>query len=158
VENNTGQGIDDEVSCNTTIRYNTIRNNGNQWGWHGPMGIWLANSSNDDVYSNTLVNNGMMAVEQDRNDTPYSNCGDPTWHTRNNHFHDNTVTLSAQGQQVGLDEDNHDTAIYSGSNWFQTNTYTTPSGCDCWEWNASDVSWSTWRGAGQDTAGSDHTG
>jgi len=150
VENNTGQGIDDEVSCHTTIRYNTIRYNGNQWGWHGPMGIWLANSANDDVYGNILVNNGMMAVEQDRNDTPYTNCGDPNWHTRNNHFHDNTVTLSAQGQQVGIDEDNHDTGVYSGSNWFQNNHYTVPPRCSCWRWGGNDVDRSRWGTFAQD--------
>jgi parallel beta-helix repeat protein len=147
VENNTSYGIFHEVSYDAIIRNNTLSNNGFNGKWLGPAGIWIANSSNVQVYGNTLFGDGIFGVEQQRGS------GDRgPWLLRNIDVHGNRITVWL-GPAAGVDADNGDGLVFAGSNAFSDNTYSTPAGCPCWAWRGDDVVRSGWVAAGQDRTG-----
>jgi len=102
LSNNGGAGIIHEISYNATIHDNTITNDGKDPRGTGPWwggGIIIANSSNVQVYNNTLTDcqNGIMEQSKNRgngsNGLPYA--------LQNVTVYNNTVT-QITGDAAGL--------------------------------------------------------
>ncbi len=99
VHDNTGSGIQYEISHNGRIYNNVVWKNGlaysldsNHWGWGA--GILVQNSNGCDVFSNTLAwnSNGITVLEQNRG---------PAYFVFGTSVHDNTI-VSQDGQEGGL--------------------------------------------------------
>lgn len=146
VESNSGFGIFHEISMDAIIRNNIISGNGDSWGWMGKSGIFVANSSNVEIYGNTLSSNGIAGVQQKRGSGRYG----PRL-LRNLYVHDNKVTVT--GGKTGVAQDMGDFNVYARSNRFQRNTYQAPKGCTCWSWRDRVIDAREWRRYGQDTKG-----
>ncbi|MBZ5515065.1 MAG: right-handed parallel beta-helix repeat-containing protein [Acidobacteriia bacterium] len=127
-------GIDHEISFHATIRYNEIDNDGfasdgtTSSIWWGD-GILVANSSEVEVYGNTVTNcmNGIGGIQQDRglapDGAPYS--------LKNLNVHDNTVTQQVNYASGIVKATNFDDSVYtSWGNHFSNNVFnlSNPSG------------------------------
>jgi parallel beta-helix repeat protein len=152
--NNIGPGIHYEISYDAVIRNNTLSGNGtynNSSPWYGSAGILVATSQNVQVYGNSSSRdgNGIVLLEQSRGS---GNRG--TYMVQNVSVHDNDVRNSIK-QLVGLFNELSDTSYWSSKgNSFAHNAYTAPSGSLAFSWNGSNLTWSGWRSAGQDSTGS----
>jgi len=150
VENNTGVGIDHEISWDATIRGNTLRNNSSallnlgKSCWWGAQ-IMLNNSQNVTITDNTVEavgTNGICVKSMTRNETSA--------------FPQVLGNVSVQGNVVKLSGD-----VYTGmvaeslpSNvTFTGNTYymKVPSNRSFVYMDES--TWQSWQAAGQDTGG-----
>lgn len=91
IEDNGLQGVMYEISAFGTIRYNTIRRNGD-------CAIFISNARDNDIHHNNLTDNfrGIILLVNLTNvwpaNSPYT--GALGWDLRNNSVHDNNVTLT----------------------------------------------------------------
>lgn len=123
VEDNFDTGIFHEISYDAIIRNNTIRRNGlgrglAQYAWAFGAGIAIYNSSNVEVYGNTLEGNhgGITCISHPRGSGAY---GD--WHLKNISIHDNEVQLLYH--ENGLNWDSNP-GVYAHNGVFQDNSPT----------------------------------
>jgi len=154
IDRNGTEGIQIEVSYKTTIRNNTITNNGfadpmNRYGWAWNAGVGVHGSPDVEVYGNTLVSNnmGIVGVQQNRGSGTYG-----PHIVQNLYVHDNTITQtvgsSGAAQDVGSD------AIFTSRNnrWVH-NTYHVPStNRTPFVWKGW-TTWALWRSYAQDLTG-----
>ncbi len=162
VEDNAFAGIFIELSDRAIIRNNTVRRNGfsqPEPAWVLGAGIMLANSSDVEIYGNTVADNrqGITAYHQLRGATPYEDSLPKPfgpWNTRNNDIHDNTITMAvgmtgmAQNIDLGLD-------MFTGwNNRFRNNRYVVaPTNRTPFAWRNSERTVAEWVASGQDTTG-----
>lgn len=141
VEHNAGSGIFHEISFDAIIRDNIVKHNGAvNAGWIWGAGIQIANSSDVEVYNNTLEGNthAIMGSCQNRG----------TWTLDNLNVHNNTVTSSGQ---TGAAED-FNCGVYTTKNLdFEDNDY---FGSASWGWDNAERNWTQWQGYGHDDTGS----
>lgn len=153
VENNVGPGIFHEISYRATIRNNVVRNNahqvkGDKTIWWGGAGIVVANSSDVEVYGNTLVNNngGIGVIQTDRGS---GNLG--LFESRNVNVHDNAITIRT-GTNGLVTVDN--TYFTSKGNSFTNNKYYLDTmGAMRFNWNNSAQTSTNWKSFGMDVNG-----
>jgi parallel beta-helix repeat protein len=156
VEDNDWRGIFHEISYACVIRNNIVRRN----GFNSPgasafegAGILITNSSDVEVYGNTVEDNNaaIMAVEADRGSDHPSGYGPHS--VRNLSVHDNAVRQTDSGQVAGIVDWNPGTDPYSAvaNNRWVRNSYVV--GADTkWHWSPNgDMSLSQWQAAGQDS-------
>lgn len=153
VEGNWGAGIFHEISYGATIRDNVVRNNahrvqgvGNLW-WGG-AGILVGNSSDVEVYGNTLAdNNGGIGIIQ-------SNRGAGTrgaFESSNVFVHDNSITIRTGTNGLVTNDGSYYT---SKGNRFVGNTYFLDGlMARRFEWNHSPRDKDEWRDFGLDING-----
>jgi parallel beta-helix repeat protein len=152
VENNTGPGIDHEISWDGTIRNNTVRNNGSedigQSCWHGYASqIHVNTSQNVQIYGNTVSSaagaNGICLVDATRPQTaPF-----PT-SLANISVHDNTIKLSGTAQ-AGLVGNNDNNVTFDHDAYFVSAT-----GRSQWDWyDKYPLTWAAFRARGQEPHG-----
>lgn len=136
-ENNNGSGIFHEISYSATIRCNISANNGYTQAtgiWYGGN-IFISNSSDVEVYNNTVVcsggdrSNGIVLMCDDR-----FNGDDKPYFARNNHIYDNDITFIKAANITGFVRNNPDCTDYSG-NVYEFNSYhTATTGHDYFNW------------------------
>jgi len=153
IEDNSGPGIFEEISCNAVIRNNTVKRNGfGMPGWVDGAGILVNDSPNVEIYGNTVIDNhdGIAATQSEREETA-GNCDAITQGTislRNLWVHDNYIKM-IEGQS----------GIAGGpvldSNRFDRNTYKLdPSATEeYYRWGSTFMNATEWRAAGHDTNG-----
>lgn len=149
IEDNLYAGISHEISGTAIIRNNIFKGNGARtfgWGWQGQ--IQIQNSSDTEVFANTLVldrrrgGNGIMIVQQNRGAKHMP---------RRNSIHDNDITMAGgEGAAAGWFADYKPKAFAQSGNLFDSNRYQVyaPDG-DLWapnEW----TSFAAWQATGQD--------
>ncbi len=152
VVNNNGMGILHEISYNAIIRNNTVMGNGNSqtaWLWNGQIAV--QNSSNVEVYGNTVQvasggGNGIALINQNRGSGTLG-----PWVAANNYVHDNIITyMGAAGISGIADDTGGNTAI---NNQFDFNHYILLNGGSThWQW-FNVVTWPALRALGQETHG-----
>ncbi len=119
-------GIDHEISFHATIRNNLIENDGfSPLGtgsiWWG-SGILIQNSSNVEVYGNTVTNcmDAIGGIQADRGNAPD---GTP-YRLMNLHVHDNIVTQQVNYAEGIVKATVFDNSVFtSWGNHFQNDTY-----------------------------------
>jgi parallel beta helix pectate lyase-like protein len=155
VIDNAHTGIFHEISYDAVIRDNVVTGNARSWRngiWRA--GIVIANSSNVEVYGNTLSGNGngIAGTEQQRGSGSRGE-----WLLRNLNIHDNILTMSRG--QTGLETLSGDDVFGPRArNRFRKNTYYLRSpDCACFRWRHANVNKSRWVAAGQDRAGTFYT-
>jgi parallel beta-helix repeat protein len=161
ITDNAKAGIMHEISYRAIIRNNTIRRNGHRLGsawWVGGAGVYVVNSPDVEVYSNTIVGNGagvMGRHGESRTNTRLNTNGATA--LRNFHVHDNTITMSAG--RTGIVSDSADTFL-EDRNRFVANNYSVDDvDGRYWEWrrvsgDASGRTWTEWIKFGNDRDGS----
>jgi parallel beta-helix repeat protein len=148
-------GIFHEISFDAVIRNNTCKRNGSAPDYIWNAQIFISNSSNVDVYGNTVeldasVGWGIALFQDDRGED---------LDTTGNYVHDNTIIYLGE---PGTDEDagfsgawhyQRPGPIYSGQNRFDSNHYyvARPDG-EYWRWD-SPMTWDLFRAAGQEKNG-----
>ncbi|GJD98412.1 right-handed parallel beta-helix repeat-containing protein [Methylobacterium isbiliense] len=158
VERNTHSGIAFEISRGATIRNNVLRRNGagpRSWVWGAE--ITVASSAEVEVAGNDITvapgGHGVILVDQGR---PTAR-GDGYYATRDNTVHDNRTTFDAAGRAGGTSdvEPGEPMAgiIQSGGNRFDRNTYVYRPGYEPLFLWGPEMSFETFRKAGQDTNG-----
>jgi parallel beta-helix repeat protein len=153
IEENTADGIFYETSYSAEVRNNILRNNAVTYArkscYWGSQ-IQLNDSQTVEIYGNdvrsSINTNGICAVDIDRT------AGGSDKIT-GLYVHDNSVRMksSTMSGLVGR------VAAYvsSANNRFVNNTYyVTDTSQKFWAWSAYPVTWSQWRGYGNDTTGS----
>jgi parallel beta-helix repeat protein len=166
IEHNGSEGIAIEISYKTTIRHNTVINN----GWFDPRsrytylwnaGIGIKASPDVEVYGNTVSGNyaGIVAIDQDRSIDP-AHQGPHI--TMNLHVHDNTITQtdppstpSALSVAAGMATDiPGNTAMFtSRDNQFRNNTYALGQNPLPFAWLNQTRTERQWKAFGQDRGG-----
>jgi parallel beta-helix repeat protein len=156
--NNARYGLFYEVSFDATIRNNTFRNNGIDYGvtphWVGG-GIRISTSKNVDIYDNLFQGNRWSSLFANWVDREAGAYGVPT--TTGLHVHDNIFDMV--GGFVGSSEGKPDIGYASSNNRFDNNTYrVTDVSLQWWRWPVDGgfpaMNWDTWRGLGFDVSGS----
>jgi hypothetical protein len=154
VEHNLLAGIAHEISHRAVIRNNVLRGNGAttfEWGWWSQ--IQIQNSTNTEVYGNTLVldpvrgGNGITIVQQDRG---------PTYIPHDIWVHDNDVTMAGgYGVVAGWFADFQPGLFKRGNNRFDNNHYHVlpRAAAEAWAINRFG-DFADWRATGQDLNGS----
>ena len=148
---NTRQGIFYEISCAGVIRNNHVEGNGFDGSNPSTLirnGILVSNSSNVEVYGNTVVNNanGIGLIHWDHGNRGAVTRCEPS--LKNVKVHDNTIVQQVGGA-AGLDAKiNRDKAWTSWGNRFSNNTYTLSPGVQ-FRWETSWVSYQQWKNNGQ---------
>jgi hypothetical protein len=154
VEDNDWRGIFHEISFAAVIRNNIVRRNGLHFpGTVFPFegaGILISNSSNVEVYGNTVEDNlnGIMAREEQRGS---GNLG--PYHTTNFSVHDNAVRQTDAGHAAGIASSDPTTNPYApaANNRWDRNTYLVGPETR-WRWAPNeDISLPAWQAAGQDS-------
>lgn len=143
VFDNTGAGIKHEISFDAVIRNNTVARNGRGWDdWLWGSQILIQNSSNVDVYGNTVevaanYGNAISMIYQDRGAGALGE-----WLTLKNRVHDNTIIFLGAGRAGGIAAD-HDGENYgrTHNNVFDSNHYVMP--------NPRGLYWSSRKGLGR---------
>ncbi len=155
---NARYGLFYEVSFDATIRNNTFRSNGIDFGltqhWVGG-GIRISTSKNVDIYDNLFQDNRWSSLFASWVDREAGAYGVPT--TTELHVHDNTFDMV--GGFVGSSEGKPDIGLASSDNRFDNNTYhVTDVSSQWWRWpidgSFQAMNWDTWRGLGFDVSGS----
>jgi len=156
-EDNAGAGIFHEISYKAVIRNNTVRRNGfgpPLPGWVLGAGIMVANSSNVEIYGNTVDRNrqGITMYHQVRTGSPSDQPYGP-WETKGNYVHDNEIVMEIGGTGMAQDVDQTHDMFTSWNNRFQANRYTiaapnTAPFALLNRWNTP----AQWLSAGQDSA------
>jgi parallel beta-helix repeat protein len=151
VVDNKDVGIFYEVSGQGVIRNNRIAGNTQH-------GIYVSNSRDSDIYGNTLMRNGGVAIQLflDGNRTGYE--------LRNNVVHDNVVDASdalsysnhiAAGISCSNVTDSCSAAADSMNNRFEGNTFNIPTLSGYFFYlKGYHRTWSEWLASGRDTTGS----
>ena len=155
VEDNASSGIFHEISYAATIRNNTVARNG--WaalyraGWLDGAGILVNNSSDVEVYGNTLTGNahGIGAIQDART----SGGTHGAWIVQNLYVHDNAIVQTSGTN--GAVQNAGDQAVYTQrNNRFERNTYTLGTNALPFTWMDASRSDAAWRAYGQDVTGS----
>jgi parallel beta-helix repeat protein len=151
IQNNTAVGNQDdgiriEVSHGLEIAGNTVQDNG---GW----GIYLANSPDAAVHSNTVGGNdqGAIVLNWSGRTTPVSSHG--SYATSDVDVHDNAMILTSPDQIVGILDKSGTGYPYTAAanNRFHANHYVLPdTAWRCFHLDKK-MAWSAWRTAGMDT-------
>ncbi|MFN0181697.1 MAG: nitrous oxide reductase family maturation protein NosD [Gemmatimonadales bacterium] len=163
VEDNAFAGIFVELGYGAIIRNNVVQRNGFSQGepaWVLSAGIMLANSSDVEIYGNTVVGNrqGITAYHQVRGVTPFEQSMPKPygpWTTRNNYIHDNDITMTVGMTGMAQDVDLSQDLFLRWNNRFTNNRYllgatnTLP-----FAWGNSPLTAEQWISAGQDIFGS----
>jgi parallel beta-helix repeat protein len=154
IENNSAIGIFYEQSWDAVIRNNVVRNNAVVYAGtscYSGAQIHVNDSQNVEIYGNTVAAsngaNGICAVDIDREVTAVT----PN-KVANLYVHDNVIKVRLSGTSglVGRP------ASYdaSANNRFANNTYyVTDKSNKAWAWSTYPVTWSRWRGYGNDRSG-----
>ena len=155
MEDNSGGGINHEISYDAVIRNNTFAGNGepdNVWLWGAA--IQIQNSQNVEIYGNTIdmrgAGNGIAFIQQDRGTGTYG-----PWITVNNSAHDNILTSDSDlTGNSGTIADFNMAGMLAGGNSFDYNVYHLTSGADDhWVWG-NFYSWDNFRtNSGQEAHG-----
>jgi parallel beta-helix repeat protein len=157
LEDNSRNGLHYEASFDATVRNNTIRGNGTDWGSQG-AGILNSTSKNVEYYGNRIEGNRIRSIVilwADRGDS--ATFGERQ--SANLYFHDNVIVLDDNVQSwVGVYWD-QDPRVFTSNIRFQANTYYAPTdgqrvGERYWRWDEGDLTWAEWRSYGFDTTGS----
>jgi parallel beta-helix repeat protein len=153
IENNSSGGIFYETSWDAVIRNNVVRNNAAEFA--GKSCYWgaqihLNDSQHVEIYGNTVDSsdgsNGICAVDIDRT-TPGSA------KVANLYVHDNAIGMRLSGTTGLVGRSSSFDA--SANNDFTSNAYyVTDTSKKAWAWSTYPVTWSVWRGYGNDTTGS----
>jgi hypothetical protein len=153
VVNNMCIGIQHEISYHAIIRNNIVKGNGNLptvWLWNAQ--ILIQNSSNVEVYGNTVEvpaagGNGIAVIDQKRGSGTLG-----PWVAANNFVHDNTITyLGIRGASGIVDDPKGDTPV---GNRFDSNRYILKHGGEKhWSWFQG-MTWQGMLAAGQEAHGS----
>jgi hypothetical protein len=145
-----GKAISMEQNNGTAV----IRNNRIRVGSRGEVGILLNNSSNVEVYDNTVT---MASTSGGGAIHVFFDASRLGWDTTNNHVTNNTVrlrrsaTITANVSCINVS----DCSAYwtTKGNLFQGNTYRVPSPTGSHWVLSSAMTWSSWRAEGFDTSG-----
>lgn len=163
VEDNTGPGIEIEISYDTVVQNNVVKRCGGDpmhASWYLGAGILVYNSTNVEVLGNTVeaCRSGIAAVDQVRG---VGTRGE--WWLHGLYVHDNLVRWSGA---TALTSDAHTsgtTNVYApaANNRFENNDYRTasgapfPGGNPFFDWGEVGVTnWAGWQAHGQDLTGS----
>ena len=152
VEDNAGPGILHEISWAAVIRNNVARRNGFDTPalpWVHGAGILAQNSSDVEVYGNTVEDNynGITAIHQERGAGLYG-----PWQTRNFFVHDNVIRMGSGGTGIAQDTPHPD--VFTGwNNRFERNHYQIRPGDLAFRWSGPWIAADGWRAAGQDVLG-----
>jgi parallel beta-helix repeat protein len=166
IDRNGSEGIAIEISYKTTIRNNTVTNNGwadprNRYTYAWNAGIGVHASPNVEIYGNTVSGNyaGIVAIQQDRS----SDRGVYGAHlVQNLYVHDNVITqtnLPRNGDELSIaagivTDIAGNTAIFtSWNNRFVNNRYYLGTNPRPFAWMNGTRTESDWRNYGQDTGG-----
>lgn len=177
VEDNSGPGLMHEIGYHAVFANNTIRRNGwdptSRW-WVSGAGITITNSSEVEIYGNTLEDNyGGIALEQDsRYDPMAAPPNDPArtqnyrgpWNLRDISVHDNTITMWSGQSGLLIFPGAHDPVLdyfHSHNILFDRNQYRmADEGLAYWSWQDTAPSFAQgyrsfagWQGFGQDVHG-----
>lgn len=146
VVGNFGPGILHEISYDAVIRNNRVE--GNAFPFYRG-GILVANSSNVEIYGNTLTGNdgGIIAIEDNRGSGFRG-----AWTVKNLWVHDNVIAYSTT--ESGVRDGVGNGAVYSAgaNNRFDRNTYDVPNPASdsLWFWAGASRNWSSWKSFNQD--------
>ena len=148
-------GIQHEISFDAIIRNNVVEFEGSRPEgsslWYA-SGIWIENSSNVEVYGNTVTNcvNGIGGQNANRG----SNSAGVPFLIKNLYVHDNTITQSS-GAAGGIVKDGiFDNSIFtSWNNRWVHNTYKLGTQSAPFSWMNTSMSVSQWQAAGNDING-----
>jgi len=160
VVRNDDAGIYHEISYQTIIRNNILRNNGRaNEGWFWDADILIAGSEGAEIHNNRITSRkgacGIMLIDQGRlEDDGY------LFKTRNNNVHSNVMKFvdapCAGGiSDVGRGHTNYE-IIENGNNRFNRNTYRVPKGVNTFRfvWGKNEnIDWSSFRELGQEANG-----
>lgn len=169
IADNVREGIAIEISFAGVVRNNTVSRNGwptdpyraNGWAWDA--GIGIHESSDVEVYGNTLVENfnGIVGIQQLR-DTTTGDVFAPVggYLLQNLYVHDNSVTLRTApangdgGFAGGAVNDLGGTVTFASRNnrWVK-NTYFIGGNPTPFAWQNGSHTSAEWRAYGQDTTG-----
>ena len=166
VDKNGSEGIAIEISYKTTIRGNTVTNNGwadprNRYSYLWNAGIGVHASPNVEIYNNTVSGNycGIVAIEQNRS-SDVAKYGPHV--VQNLYVHDNVVTQTnmprngselSVGGGVATDISGNTAVFTSRNNRFVNNKYTLGANGRAFAWNFGARSDAEWKGYGQDVGG-----
>ena len=152
LRDNSGGGINHEISYDAVIRNNTFTGNGAavpEWLWGSA--IQIQNSQNVEIYGNTIDmtggGNGIGLIQQDRGDGAYG-----AYVTVGNSVHDNVLTAAtADAGAFGAVAEAGEAEMLAGGNSFDHNEYRVTSAADDhWAWGEY-YDWATYRAvSGQD--------
>ena len=153
VVNNTGVGIQHEVSYSAVIRNNIVKNNSSICAdWLGNAQIRIMNSSNADVYGNTVEaiqgGNGIAVYNQSRGSGTLG-----PWVSINNNVHNNHITYN--DPSLGMTGMQNDVVgLVLAGNKFDYNAYTSKGGGTYhWFWGEKRLSFKQLQALGQETHG-----
>jgi hypothetical protein len=145
-----GKAISMEKNNGTAV----IRNNSIRVGSRGEVGIILNNSSNVEVYDNTVT---MASTSEGGAINVFFDASRTGWDTTNNHVTNNTVVLRRSATITASVSCYNvtDCSPYwtTAGNLFQGNTYRVPNQTGSHWVLSSAVTWSSWQAAGFDTSG-----
>jgi nitrous oxidase accessory protein NosD len=162
IEDNAFAGIFVELTYRAIIRKNVVTRNGfsqPEPAWVLGAGIMLANSSDVEIYDNTVVDNrqGITGYHQVRGVTPYeASLPKPhgLWNTRNNYIHDNDITMRVGMTGMAQDVDLSADMFELWNNRFANNRYLLPtSNALPFAWRNTPMTAAQWVSAGQDAFG-----
>jgi parallel beta-helix repeat protein len=145
VADNYRRGIQYEIGYGCTISDNTIRRNGLQESGPSAAGIWIAQSSDCEIFRNTLEDNRNAIIGSDR---PRGSGSLGVYLLENMYVHHNTIRQSS-GLAGGVNDQHssHDPYSAKSNNRWASNTY---GGSLQFMWTGNKtVSWSQWQAAGQ---------
>ena len=152
IDNNSGGGINHEISYDAVIRDNTFSGNGGdyaQWLWGGA--IQVQNSQNVEIYDNrinmTAGGNGIALIQQDRGAGAYGE-----YVTIGNSVHDNVlISQTPDSGSVGAVADHDEAGMLAGGNTFNNNEYQFTSAADDRFFWGEALGWDDYRAfSGQD--------
>jgi hypothetical protein len=155
--NNLGPGIQHEISFDAKIFNNLLENDGYSIGrgsdsmWWG-AGIFVLNSSNVEIYNNTLTNcmNGIGGLLYNRG---ISKTYGVTYLLKNLNVHNNTVD-AVSGIGAGILRNAYDNSVFTAwNNRFRSNSYSIGTTTNQFDWMNAGLSWKQWQGDGNDTGG-----
>jgi len=160
VVRNDDAGIYHEISYQTTIRNNIVRNNGRaNEGWFWDAEILIAGSEGAEIHNNRTTSKkgacGIMLIDQGRlEDDGY------VFKTRNNNVHSNVMTFVDAPCAGGVSDVSRGDANYglieNGNNRFNRNTYRVPKAARNFRFvwgQREDIDWAEFRSLGQEANG-----
>ncbi|HEV7991879.1 MAG TPA: ricin-type beta-trefoil lectin domain protein [Gemmatimonadaceae bacterium] len=166
IEKNGSEGVAIEISYKTTIRNNTVLNNGwadprNRYTYLWNAGIGVHASPNVEVYGNTVSGNyaGIVAIEQDRSADRASYGAHIV---QNFYVHDNVITQTNLPRNVNelsvasgivTDIAGNSAIFTSRNNRYVNNTYYLLHNPRPFAWNNGTRTESDWKSYGLDVSG-----
>lgn len=125
---NNRAGILVEISYDTTIRNNDVRENGRQDFWVTRAGILVNSSPNVEIYGNTVANNGagIMARQSNRGTGDFG-----ALQVKNLRVHHNDIAMDEGRTGIWSEAGNE---VFSRNNKFYDNTYDLAGGGDYFWW------------------------